>query len=101
MIRYCCDRCKRDILPCEELRFVVKMEIEAHLDVTSEATLEDDPDHLTELDQMLGRMEECEEFGESDFYQKRSFDLCPECYRHFAKNPLGKDVHVPLGFSKN
>jgi hypothetical protein len=101
MIRYSCDRCKRDILPCEELRFIVKMEIEAQLDITSEATLEDDHDHLTDLDQMLGRMEECEEFGESDFYQKRSFDLCPECYRQFAKNPLGKDIHVPLGFSKN
>ena len=101
MIRYCCDRCKRDILPCEELRFVVKMEIEAQLDVTSEPNLEDDPDHLTEIDSMLDRLEGCEELGEADFYQRRSFDLCPECYRQFAKNPLGKDLHVPLGFSKN
>lgn len=101
MIRYCCDRCKKDILPSDEIRFVVKMEIEAHLDVPLDATLEDDLDHLTELDEMLGRMNECEEFGESDFYQKRSFDLCRECYRQFTKNPLGKEVHVPLGFSKN
>lgn len=101
MIRYCCDRCKRDILPSEELRFVVKMEIEAQLDITPQATLEEDADHLTELDAVLGRMEDCEEFGASDFYQKRAFDLCPECYRQFARNPLGKDVQVPLGFSKN
>ncbi len=104
MIRYSCDRCKRDIIPSEELRFVVKMEIEATLDIVDpEPSLEDDTDHLTELDNMLGRLDECqeEEFDQCDFFQRRSFDLCPECYRQFAKNPLGKDIQVPFGFSKN
>ena len=33
--------------------------------------------------------------------QKRRFDLCPECYRKFIKNPIGHEAPAHLGFSQN
>lgn len=103
MIRYTCDRCKREIHPDLELRFVVRMEIEAAIDPNVyEEEIEDDHDHLSDVDEVLGRLEvQCDDFDEADIFQRRSFDLCPNCYRLFAKNPLGKDIPVPFGFSNN
>jgi|688.fasta_scaffold04562_15 hypothetical protein len=102
MIRYSCDRCKRDIKQGSELRFVLKMEIEAQLDITDETRQsEDDHDHLSDIDAMLDNQNDYEEFSPCEFFQRRTFDLCSDCYRLVAKNPLGKESQVPFGFSNN
>ena len=64
---------------------------------------DDDRDHLLELHEILERMEDADDHPpiDDDVYRKQRFDLCPECYRKFVKNPLGRELASPLGFSKN
>jgi hypothetical protein len=104
MIHYTCDRCRRLIEAEEEVRYVVRLEIQAAMDplCTEEGEEPADRDHLMEINDILERMEDAEsELVGEDVYQKRRFDLCPECYRKFAKNPLGQETAASLGFSQN
>jgi hypothetical protein len=100
MIRYCCDMCKREIEPDEDLRYAVKIEIYAAFDPL--AVDEDDRDHLQEIQDILERLEdaESEEIGD-DVYQQLRFDLCAECRKRFLKNPFGRESAKMLDFSKN
>ena len=103
MIHHTCDRCKRVIDPEQELRYVVRLEIEAVMDPLHEDEPQDDRDHLLEIDEILERAQadDADPIGE-DIYQTRRYDLCPQCYRKFAGNPLGREKKaVSLGFSHN
>ena len=102
MIHYSCDRCKRILDPEEDLRYVVKIEVQAALEPVDLDETEDDRDHLVEIQEVLERLEDDDDYelGE-DVYSKRRFDLCPECYRKFMKNPIGREVAAQLGFSQN
>lgn len=86
----------------EDLRYVVRIEIEAKFDVLGEEP-DDDRDHLLELHEILERLDDDEDHPtvDEDVYRKQRFDLCPECYRKFVKNPLGRELATSLGFSKN
>ena len=101
MIHYSCDRCRRPIEAREAVRYVVKMEIEATIEPSAD-DIDDDADDLLELDQMLARLEE-QTLDQEDtvLYQRKRFDLCPDCYRKFLKNPIGREKVVPFGFSHN
>ena len=101
MIHYSCDRCKR-VLDSEDLRYVVKVEIYAAMEPFDVDDIEDDRDHLLEIQDILERLEdEQSDAVGDDVYQKRRFDLCCDCYREYVKNPLGREVPVHLGFSPN
>ena len=101
MLHFSCDRCKRE-LERDDLRYVVKIEIHAAMDPVNESEVEDDRDHLMEIEDILENAldEECDAIGD-DIFQRRRYDLCPDCYRRFVQNPLGREVKVSLGFSKN
>ena len=105
MIHYSCDLCKRLIDPEIDLRYVVKMEVFAAVDpVESDqnaASQEDDRDHLQEMQEILQRMDESDESVSEEVYQQLRFDLCPECRKKFAKNPLGRESSKHFDFSKN
>jgi hypothetical protein len=102
MIHYTCDRCKRVIDPEQELRYIVRMEIEAVMDPMHEQEVADDRDHLLEIDEILERVDadECPAIAE-EVYQKRRYDLCPQCCRKVSANPLARERKVSLGFSHN
>lgn len=102
MIHYSCDRCKRILDPEEDLRYVVKIEVQAALEPADLDDEDDDRDHLVEIQEVLERLEDDDDYelGE-DVYSKRRFDLCPTCYRKFIKNPIGREVAAQLGFSQN
>jgi len=101
MIHYVCDRCKRSLNP-EELRYVVRVEAQAVMDMGEGEDLDDDRDHLLELHEILERLddEDPDLVGE-DVYQKLRLDLCPTCYGKFIKNPVGQESAAHLGFSQN
>ena len=102
MIHYSCDRCKRIIDPSEDLRYVVTMEVQAAMDPIDDGEAEDDRDHLLEIQEILERLDDAEsDMIGDDIYQKRRFDLCPECYRKFIKNPIAGESPAHLGFSQN
>jgi len=102
MIHHSCDRCKRVIDPVDDVRYVVRMEMQGIVDTSAAEEADDDRDHLLEIHEILERLEdeESELVGE-DVYQRQRFDLCPECYRSFMKNPLGREAPAQLGFSQN
>lgn len=102
MIQYCCDRCKRVLDSTDELRYVVRIEIEAKFDGSNDEP-DEDRDHLLELDEVLERLENSSDSDsiDDDLYRRQRFDLCPECYRKYLKNPLGRELSAPLGFSNN
>ena len=54
------DRCRRVIDAEQELRYVVRMEIEAVLDPIHEGEPQDDRDHLLEIDEILERVDASE-----------------------------------------
>jgi hypothetical protein len=101
MMHFSCDRCKCD-LDADDLRYVVKIEIHAAMDPVTDEELDDDRDHLMEIEDILeNSLDEASDAIGDDIYQRRRFDLCPQCYRHFVQNPLGRELKVSLGFSKN
>lgn len=102
MIHYTCDRCKRVLDSADDLRYIVKMEIQAALDPIETCDPDDDRDHLLEIEDILERMEDPDSdlLGE-DIYQRKCFDLCTDCHRKFVKNPVGCEMTLQLGFSNN
>ena len=102
MIQYSCDRCKRVLDSDEDLRYVVRIEIEAKFDGLDDEP-DDDRDHLLELHEVLERLDDTDEDNSVDeeVYRRKRFDMCAECYRKYLKNPLGRELSAPLGFSNN
>ncbi len=102
MIHYACDRCKRVIDPEDDVRYVVRLEVQA---IMGSLEMDDDPDdhdHLLEVHEILERIEDEEsDLVGDDIYQHRRYDLCPACYRKFMQNPVGREAAIQLGFSQN
>lgn len=101
MIHFSCDCCQRPLDPEEDLRYVVKMEVYASLDPI-DSSLEDDRDHLQEIQDILERLDDVEndEIGD-DVYQQMRFDLCSDCRRRFLRSPLGQQSPKQFDFSQN
>jgi DNA-directed RNA polymerase subunit RPC12/RpoP len=101
MIHYTCDRCHRVINSEQEIRYTLRLESTAAIDLPEDIQ-GDDRNHLEELNEMLEQLEETErqEISES-VYQVQRFDLCSECQRQFLKNPLGTEKSPKLQFSDN
>jgi hypothetical protein len=101
MIHYSCDCCKR-VLDPDDLRYVVKMEIYAAFDPSAMDEVEDDRDHLQEIQEILQRADDANDpqIG-NDVYEQLRFDLCTECRKKFIKNPLGRELSKQFQFSKN
>ncbi|REK17295.1 MAG: hypothetical protein DWQ37_06740 [Planctomycetota bacterium] len=100
MIHYSCDCCKR-AFDSDDLRYVVKMEVYAAFDPDAIDEMDDDRDHLQEIQEILERSVDAADpqIG-NDVYEQMRFDLCPDCRKKFLKNPLGRDIK-PFEFSKN
>jgi hypothetical protein len=102
MIHYSCDRCRRPIEGHEAIRYVVKMEIEVTLNVDEYECNSMDDDPLVEMDEFLDQLnDELDVDDEAPLFDRRRYDLCPDCYRKFIKNPLAREKTVPFGFSQN
>ena len=101
MIHYTCDCCKRSIDPDNELRYVVRLEVYASLDPT-EDELNDDRDHLQEIQDILERLDDADDAQIcDDVYHHRRFDLCGECRKRYVQNPLARASAPHLDFSQN
>lgn len=99
MIHFTCDCCKRAIDLEHEVRYVVRMEVFAAVDIPTDA-VDDDRDYLQEIEDMLTR-DDLEAEIEDTVYQQARYDLCAECRERFVSNPLGRIASVELGFSNN
>jgi len=101
MIHYTCDRCKRVLGP-NELRYVVRLEVQAALDAGEDDDESEDRDYLLELNENLERSEDLnDELVGDEIYQRQRHDLCRSCFEKFVRDPLGTDPAKQLNFSKN
>jgi hypothetical protein len=100
MVHYTCDLCHRSLEAASGLRYVVRIEVFPALDPPQTEEWEDDRDHLSEVHESLeGNEPEGEQY--QDPYQELRFDLCPDCRKRFARDPLGRDVLKQFEFSEN
>ncbi len=101
MLHYTCDRCKRSLHSSADVRYQIKIDVQcigASDDVDS---LTDDSDALSELHQLLDGLQSDEATPMTSCAVQTHYDLCEDCYRHFARNPLGRELAVAIGFSNN
>lgn len=108
MIHYTCDRCRRRIEADTEVRYAVEIEMKAVFNCAGNShggqhPIDDDGDHLMELHEILERLGDDDEvLPERDPDQCcKHFDLCSDCYKVYAKNPLARDFPVSIQFSEN
>ncbi|MEM1226762.1 MAG: hypothetical protein AAGJ40_13760 [Planctomycetota bacterium] len=125
MIHYTCDRCRCQINPEHQQRFVVHIEVHG----VSETPIVDDEsiDHLSLINDVLeaeqlqsiqsnasqllhhdsGRVDDdMDSFDAADAHaletgEERAFDLCRNCYQQFCRNPLGHPNQFSMNFSSN
>lgn len=98
MIHYSCDRCGKNIDPEMEVRYIVRIEVQA----SCESCGNESDDHLLDLEEIIERLEdsECEAISE-EVYHRRKHDLCSGCYQEYKRNPLAMEPQIPIGFSDN
>ena len=102
MIHFTCDRCGRPIDPANEIRYTVKMEVQAAMETWEDENQDEDRDHLMEVHEILDREDEFDDDHSGlEVYRRMRFDLCTNCHQQFMPNPLGKSKSVKLGFSEN
>jgi hypothetical protein len=78
------------------------MEVYAAFDPVAMDELDDDRDHLQEIQEILQRCADAvDPQVSSEVYEQLRFDLCPECRRKFVQNPLGREHSKQFHFSKN
>ena len=101
MMHFSCDGCGRRLDPEYDVRYVIRMEVYASLD-PNDGELDDDRDHLQEIQDILEHLEDVEDpqIGD-DVYQQVRFDLCSECRKRFLRNPLGRTAAPQFNFSEN
>ena len=96
MIRYSCDMCGRSIIPEEDVRYVVKIEVYAacdsmEVDNDFDEELTDDYDEEEEEDDEIDKIDSDDDI-EDDIddveYKTFRFDLCSKCHNKYLEDPL-------------
>ena len=84
-----CDGCGRTLLLEEDVRYVLRIEGFAAYDPL-EITREDlNRDFKAELDSLIESLSELSaEEAQAQVHREFRFDLCPECWRRYRKDPL-------------
>lgn len=103
MLHVSCDLCGKVLRPGDDHRFVVKIEVFAAHDPSEITEADLDEDHMEEVSQLLREMDE-NLVGPDDLEQRTQhfrYDLCPECRKKFARDPLGKEGAQKFDFSEN
>ena len=105
MIRYSCDMCGRSLVPDEDERYVVKIEVYAACD-SMDADCEDeefindfDEDDDDENDEEIDNVDADE--IESIEYKTFRYDLCSKCHSRYLQDPLSINSIRRGRFSEN
>ena len=105
MIRYSCDMCGRSLVPEEEDRYVVKIEVYVACD-SMDADCEDEEfindfeeDDDDECDDEVDNLDPDE--VESIEYKTFRYDLCCKCHSRYLQDPLSINSIRRGRFSEN
>jgi hypothetical protein len=88
--------------PKHDVSYVVRMEVYPS-PCETESVIDNDRDHLEDIQEVLQRFDEFEADGilpETDTYRKGRFDLCRACCERFLQEPLGRRNAPKFDFSK-
>jgi hypothetical protein len=86
----------------DEIRYVVRLEIEAKLGDNAFVEKDEERDHLLELHEILEqRDEENDSSRDDEVYRRKRFDLCSDCYKVYLRNPMGQETAKSINFSQN
>ncbi|MCR4288959.1 MAG: hypothetical protein NUV86_01690 [Candidatus Scalindua sp.] len=92
MIRYSCDMCGRSLVPDEDDRYVVKIEVYAACDSMDSDCEDEEFINDFEEDDDDERDEEMENLdsGEMESLEYKTFryDLCSKCHSRYLQDPL-------------
>jgi hypothetical protein len=103
MLHVTCDLCGKELLPGDDQRYVLKMEVFAAHDPAEICDADLDEDHIEAVSQLLRDMEDnlADPEEAAPAYKKFRYDLCPECHKKFVRDPLGKEAAQKFDFSEN
>lgn len=103
MLHVTCDLCGKEVVPGDDHRYVVKIEVFPAQDPMEITEADLDEDHMEAVSQLLRDMEDnlADPDDLSPPYKNFRFDLCPECQKKFVRDPLGKDAAQKFDFSEN
>jgi hypothetical protein len=103
MLHFSCDLCGKELLPQEDHRFVVKIEVYAAQDPRELTEADLDEDHIEAVSAMLREMEDNIPDPDLELPASKKFryDLCSECQKKFLRDPLGKEPEQKFDFSEN
>jgi hypothetical protein len=92
MVRYSCDMCGRSIIPEEDVRYVVKIEVYAacdsmEVDNDCDEELTDD-DYENDDEDAMDKNDLDDEDMEDVEYKTFRFDLCSKCHNRYLEDPL-------------
>ncbi len=96
MIHYSCDRCHKTINAREEIRYVVRIEVQLAVGEREDEIL--DEASVEELERMLDNIDLPMEVAVPS--NEKTFDLCSHCYAEYIDNPLAIEA-IGVNFSKN
>ena len=103
MLHVTCDLCGKVLRPGDDQHFVVKVEVFAAQDPAEITEADLDEDHMEAVSELLREMEDGDA-GSEDLerpMQHFRYDLCPQCRKRFASDPLGKESAQKFHFSEN
>ena len=95
MMHFSCDLCGQSL---GDERYLVQIVGQAVTDDRLELDPTVEHDHLQALEASLAA--NAEELPPCAGLQRR-YDLCPECFRKYAQDPLGRDARRRLRYSSN
>jgi hypothetical protein len=103
MLHVTCDLCGKELLPGDDHRYVVKIEVFAAYDPAEITDADLDDDHMEAVSQLLNEIDEglAEPDEETPSYKSFRYDLCPNCHKKFLRDPLGKEAAQKFDFSEN
>jgi len=104
MIRYSCDMCGQSLVPDEDDRYVVKIEVYAacdsmDADCEDEEFINDFEDDDDENDEEIDNIDSDE--IESIEYKTFRYDLCSKCHSKYLQDPLSINSIRRGRFSEN
>ena len=88
MVKYVCDNCGAQ-MQAGELRYQVKIEVQAAYDEMTISLLDLVRDHKPSLEKVVQALDDADvDELEAQVYKQIKLDLCPKCQRRFITAPL-------------
>jgi hypothetical protein len=101
MRHFSCDLCSKDLIPGEDARYVVRIDIAPSADPVELTQPDLDQDHLDAMAEMLDDLEKSPESYDGPAGRTLEYDLCQSCLEKFSSDPLGRERARKPQFSKN